>query len=477
MKRVLLGLLLLIPLASCRFNRLGTLRRVLVVEGPGWVGLLPKERQGLRLLVEDLAETAGATVLPAPAGDGPTPAGVLRIALGGSRSSLGLRLQARLQTGGGPERDVVPAAADPKDQLRQLLAEAGLRSSHAAELLPKDSERLLPLAAAYAAAIEGTDQEAQDAAGPAAALALQEPACAPAALARAQGIYRRLLTQNPADLDAQVVCGQSFETALSLLPGYPRAAQDAGRFHTDTGNQRRALELLFAAEDRWPRSPRLQAGLIYAARTTGLLDGARAALREKERLEGIPDRHDTLPETAYLYLGEWDRFDASLGSGPGERPEPLTDFYRGYLRLLQGRQGEALANFRAAARTPAIASQFQALAQVYELALDGHRPEALLALRLLARARQGLRVPDGEFTFKLAEAYGFLGSLDEAMDAAQTAFSQGFGCTAWYERTPFLAALRDLPRWRALDSHLRERQALLETQFPAQRFDSEAGGR
>ncbi len=476
MKRLALAATLLLPCLSCHLRHGGTIRRVMVVEGPAWVNVLPRQRQGLRLLLEDLMETAGATVLAAPPGDAPPPPGVLSLSLEGSLANGGLRLQAHLRTGEGAARDIVPTATDPRAQLNQLLKVAGFASPSATAILPTEPTRLLPLAEIYAAVLEGTDQEAAAAGSSAETMAALEPACAPAILAQAQGIYRRLLTQSQADLDAQIVCGQAFDTALARLPGYPRAAQDAGRFYTDLGNQRRALELLFNATALWPKSPGLRASTAYAARTTGLLEGAQAALREKALLDGGLGARETLSETAYLYMGAWDRFDAALGPGPGERPQPLSDFYRGYLRLLQGRREEALANFHSAARPQGTASQFQTLAQVYEQALEGHRPESLLALRLLTRSRQGLRVPDGEFTFKLAEAYGFLGSPEEAMDMAQAAFSQGFGCATWYERTPLLSALHGLPRWRALDSHLQERQNLLETRFPARRFGAPVQG-
>jgi hypothetical protein len=35
------------------------------------------------------------------------------------------------------------------------------------------------------------------------------------------------------------------------------------------------------------------------------------------------------------------------------------------------------------------------------------------------------------------------------------------------DRSPLLASLRDLPRWKALLQHLRERQSLMEDTFPA----------
>lgn len=471
MKRlVTLAVLALLSQASCRIVPHAGTRRIAIAEGPAWIGVSPDQREGLRLLLEDLAETSGATVMPPPVQDGPAPPGLLLVHLQGSLSGEGLRLQGRLESQGAPDRDVVPTAPDPLRQFNEILAAAGLHSQSGGVIFPADPGRLLPLAAIYAKTLGGGDLDSAAAGEEAEAFAAQEPRCAPVALARAQGLYRQLLTPGRAGLDTQTLCANEFDRALALLPGYPRAARSAGRFFTDTGNQRRALEILFAARQRWPSSLAILSSLAYAARTTGLLPGARVVLRQQDRLvDGLP-LADPLTENTYLYDGDWAAFDACLGPGSSERADPTRDFYRGYLRLLRGKPEEALPFFRRAETPLPYSQQFQALATTYRTALEGRREEALLRLRNLARDRQVLRVPDGEFTFKLAEAFAYLGAREEAMDTAQLAFSQGFGCTAWFERAPLLIPLHDLPRWRALITHLQARQLLLEAEFPAKRF-------
>jgi hypothetical protein len=113
---------------------------------------------------------------------------------------------------------------------------------------------------------------------------------------------------------------------------------------------------------------------------------------------------------------------------------------------------------------------FEALSKVYELALTDRGAEALDLLRELREARTQLRVPDGEFTFKLAEAFAFLDAKSEAVDTAHRAFAQGFGCTRWYRQAPFLAPLQDLPKWQVLLKHLQEREAPLAARFPPRTF-------
>ncbi|HEU4952094.1 MAG TPA: hypothetical protein VFT46_09070 [Holophagaceae bacterium] len=464
------ALLLLLTLGSGRPAWTGRLKRVAVVLGPAWSGVPVPARNGLKLLLEDLAETAGATVLEADPGRSPAPE-LTVLTLEGDFGNAGLRLRARLQEPARDLRDLTPVEADPRRQMESFLAVAGLRSPAAGSVLPSEPGDLLPLAGAYGTALLGGDEAAKAAEPGVEALAARDPGCATAALARAEAIHRDLLEDGQAPLNAQADCAQAFDAALALVPGFPRAARYAGRFYTDTGNQRQAMRILFESARRWPQAPALRSGLAYAARTTGLLPGALGALRAASDLEGRAPSGQALTENTYLYTGQWDRFDTSLGPGSPDRPDPLGDFYRGYLRLLEGRRPEALACFRQAALPAGVNVPFEQLAKAYVWALDGHRPEAVLTLRTLLQARKGLRVPDGEFSFKIAEAFGFAGDPEDAMDTAQLAFSQGFGCTDWYARTPFLSELHGLPRWRALIDHLQARQQLLEREFPPERFE------
>ena len=84
-----------------------------------------------------------------------------------------------------------------------------------------------------------------------------------------------------------------------------------------------------------------------------------------------------------------------------------------------------------------------------------------------------MRVPDGEFTLRMAEGYALAGDLDSAMELASRAFGQGFGATLWFERSPLLEPLKGSPRWRTLIQHVRERQGLLEDRFPPGNLPSE----
>jgi hypothetical protein len=148
----------------------------------------------------------------------------------------------------------------------------------------------------------------------------------------------------------------------------------------------------------------------------------------------------------------------------------MVNFHLGYLRLLQGRKEDARAIFLDLEGHPEAFPKYVRLAKVFRLALDHQIDQARRELLPLDEGSTGLAVPDGEFTFSLAEAWAFLGDEGAAVEAASRAFGQGFACTRWYEQSPLLHSLQGLPRWRALLQTLRQRQQRLEPLFPAEAF-------
>ena len=299
------------------------------------------------------------------------------------------------------------------------------------------------------------------------ALAGSAPASAAVWVNLGEHLYRNLWNQ-PATSDLpQVRALEAFDRALALVPGYPRAAFLKGMLLTDVGDQRTALRTLAEARALRPGVPDLYSGLAYAGRTGGLLDGALRALAARDRLTRPFRVHeDWFAENTYLYGGRWDDFRRSL---QGNR-DPFFLFYEGYLDLAQGRKDEALPLFEKGAAGRRTSIPFSDLCGVYALVIQGRPEEALAKLKAFEESRGRLRIPDGELTFKVAEAYAFLGRADEAVTVAGRAFAQGFGCLAWYEQSPLFAPARQSPRWPGLRQHIRDRQALIEEDFPPATF-------
>lgn len=293
------------------------------------------------------------------------------------------------------------------------------------------------------------------------------PDCATAHLLLGGQLYNQLLL-HPLEQENQWRAFQAYRQALAALPGHPRGSEGFGRLLADAGLHREALDLLEGALRIHPSVPRLYAGLCYVARTCGLLDLARKSLREVERL--TYGRTGLSTENAYLYLGEMERFLGTCAK-EGTGRDTRVGFYLGYVALARGDRPAALREFQAAAAVPGGWYGFEALSTLFAEALEGRAEAAGARLQALAQQKSALRAPDGEFTFKLAEAAAFLGNRDRAAELAELAFTQGFGCTRWYEQSPLFAPVRLTDRWAPLHQHLRERESLLASRFPPRRFN------
>ena len=296
-----------------------------------------------------------------------------------------------------------------------------------------------------------------------------EPDCALAWILRGDNLYRRLLNDPRSHAGAQAEAESHFAKALSLFPHHPRGTFLLSELRIDAGDQRSALTELQAAIRVYPRATAIHSGIAYAARTAGLLELARRALARRDSL--CPQTFtEFTSENTYLYLGDLKRFNATLVDSRETSRNAITRFYRGYLALMGGDRRRAQAQFLSSAQGHESLGQFRELSQAFAELTAGENGKAIQTLQTLETARAGLRVPDGEFTFKMAEAYALVGRRQESLDLLSRAFAQGFGCARWYAESPFLEEIRRVPRWRALYLHIEERQKLLEARFPASDF-------
>ena len=463
--------------AIWKLRPLPTERIVLSIREDAADGLDPTQRRALCDWVQWQLEAGGGTVLVPRGGTPQTlPSGTLLVELTARREQDRLGLAWRkadaedlAARGDAAWSSSALSLADPSVALRGLDRDLPLPDGPAA------AERLIPAKAAtfwkLLDAIAGNRDTARLPAGYDLALAAtrDEPGCATAWMVLGDLHYRRMLIAPLADPMGQAEAERYFRRAIDLAPDTPQARFLLAQLKVDSGDHAAALGELAKGLQRSPRAVSLRSDLVYAARTAGLLDLTRKALRDLGTL--VPDGlQASTAENAWLYLGDRARFEASLQTSPGDPRSTVASFYRGYLALADGNRAAASEWFRHCRSDSNTYSQFAELAAVFELLAGGDREGARAALQRLADSRLGLRVPDGEFTFKVAEAYALLGDATSAQDMADRAFSQGFGCTAWYEASPFLGPLRATARWRALMAHLRERQQMLERAFPPSAF-------
>ena len=439
-------------------------------------GLTPTERRALVDWTGWQLEAGGCTVLTPGTSPAALPKGTLLLELAPRRTLNQLALPWRQATaeafarhGEGAWTSEAGSPMDPAEALRALNRSLPLPEG------PAFGERLLPRRAEtfwrLLSAVAGNRDTARllDGYRLAQVASQDEPDCATAWMVLGDLHYRRMLVAPLSDPMGQAEAEQEFRRALALAPENPQARFLLAQLKVDSGDHASALAELQRGIKTRPHALNLRLGLVYAARTAGLTALTRAALDQVDSL--VPPGLQAVPaENAWLYLGNRARFEASLETRPSDPRGTVASFYRGYLALADGNGPVAAAWFERCQESQAAYSQFSDLAGVYGAIASGRSAEARADLQAMSAARMSLRVPDGEFTFKLAEAFALLGALPQAQEMAEKAFSQGFGCTAWYEASPFLGPLRGTARWRALIAHLRERQALLERAFPPSAF-------
>jgi tetratricopeptide (TPR) repeat protein len=427
-----------------------------------WKGISEQERAGLITLLQEALELdrRNTVLQEKPPEQSPPTWRAWKVVARRRGSDLELELR-------GGQGVVTEAAGPPREAIRRVFDALDFGTVQLDRLLPAEAAGFWELADLTAAR---TFDELAPTKARLLALAERHPHSAAVLYRAAYTSMRLLLVEASTQPGSHATCEQLYHRTLEALPDYPRALYHYCRYKTDVGSGRESLEVAMRLRDAFPNNPLAYGALAYAARNAGLLEAARVALAERERLVGGLVADPGLGENTYLYEGDLDRFEASLVTHPDTAASPIRVFYQGYARLLRGDRTAALALFREAQSYPGRVVHFEALSRVYEYALTERGPEALRLLQELREARTRLLVPDGEFTFKLAEAFAFLGALSEAVDTAHRAFAQGFGCTRWYLKAPFLAPLQPLPKWQVLLKHLQEREAPLAARFPPKAF-------
>lgn len=475
---VLAGFAFLILLAWQIQKPTGSPRILIVAEDPMPGDFSRKEVGPLLIFATDLLESGlGAAVtnlreLPSQEAYRQFPKTGLILRLRGRREGelLGLSgswIRIEDYARGQSWNNVSIAPALPREAVESFLARAQLPRAVGPSVLPGDPGAFWAL---FKAQDLGRFRADRDQALEAVRASLHREPGNPVALR----LLAHLLLQRAAAREATASqdlteSGTHLEASLQVNPAYPRAAGEWMGYKADIGDSRGALARFASFQRARPDALPHYTGLGYAARYAGhmqALEKASARIEELHLIPGLPARL----QIGLLYLGRQKDYEASLRDFPGDLRNTLVIFLRGHLACLQGRQAEALARFREAERETAGFPHFVQLAGIFRSILEGKREEARAALEAMEAERRGLLTPDGEVTLHLAEAYCLLGDPDRGMALMERAFSHGFGCTAWFEQNPLLAPARQRPRWRALQRHLQERQALVESQFPLSRL-------
>lgn len=231
----------------------------------------------------------------------------------------------------------------------------------------------------------------------------------------------------------------AYERALAIQPSQLDAQMFLANFLVDTGKVEQAVLLV---RDTLRTNPNYAAGhweLGYAYRFAGMLNESVAECERARQIDPLVKSNGSVLN-AYLYLGQYDKFLASLPE-PGDSAFHL--FYRGFGEYHQKNFDRAAQDFdHAFALDPSLYTEIgKALSDSI-----GHREaDGLAILRALDKKIEERGVGDPEGTYKIAEAYSMLGDKHAALRALRSSVDGGFFSYPYLAADPLLDPLRREP--------------------------------
>ena len=251
----------------------------------------------------------------------------------------------------------------------------------------------------------------------------------------------------------------AYEKALALNPNLIEAKVYMANLLTDTGRASQAVPLLQEAIATNPNVAEAHWELGYAYRYGGMLAESVAECETARQLDpNVKINSSAL--NAYLYLGEYDKFLASLPN----TDTPYILFYRGFAEYYKGDFAAASAHFdRAYALNPSLPQ-----AQIGKALAYGSRHQNADGLKLL-RAEEDRAdqrgVTDGEGIYKIAQAYSLLGDGDGALRVLRKSIDAGFYPYSYFQADQMLNPVRQRSDFPALMEDARKRAEEFRNQF------------
>jgi TolB-like protein/cytochrome c-type biogenesis protein CcmH/NrfG len=251
----------------------------------------------------------------------------------------------------------------------------------------------------------------------------------------------------------------ALQRALELQPRQPEATIFLANLLIDTGEVETAVPLLRDTLKSNPNNAAAHWELGYAYRFGGAL---RESVAECELARQIDPtvRANGSVLNAYLYLGQYDKFLASL---PDVDDSSFLVFYRGFAEYHQRDLAHAARDFDGAYRLEH--TMYTQTGKALGDAIAHRESEGVQLLRDLENKIQQRGVGDPEGTYKIAEAYAVLGDKASAFRMLQYSIQHGFFAWPYFTSDPLFTNLRDESQFSELMTIARDRHTAFRKRF------------
>ena len=248
-----------------------------------------------------------------------------------------------------------------------------------------------------------------------------------------------------------------YDKALTIQPSLMEAQIYLANFLTDTGRAESAVPLLRKAIQANPNYAEAHWELGYAYRFGGMLkESAAECTRARQQDPVVKLNNSAL--NAWLYLGEYDKFLASLS---GSADSAFINFYRGFGEYHQANFRQAALDFnRAFTLDPTLLQT--TVGKALSAAMKQEKAEGLAILAGAESRIERLGVADPEALYKVAQAYAVLNDKKSALRLLKRSVDGGFYPYSYMVRDPLLNNIRNEDTFRSLLANARNRQKLFQ---------------
>jgi len=228
----------------------------------------------------------------------------------------------------------------------------------------------------------------------------------------------------------------AYEHALAIQPSHLAAQIFLANLLVDTGRVEQAVPLLRVALETNANHADVHWELGYAYRFAGMLTESVAECERARQLDPLVKANGSVLN-AYLYLGQYDKFIASL-SDVNDSAFPL--FYRGFGEYHRKNWDRAAKDFdRAFDLDPNLYTQ---IGKALSDSIAHRNSDGLEILRVLEKKIGERGVGDPEAMYKVAQAYSILGDEPAALRTLRGSVEGGFFSYPYLATDPLLDRLR-----------------------------------